>query len=188
MMSVLGKQRRIRRHDHGIAVQFHATHERRFGKTVDQLRVPRTILAQVHLRALTIRGVVVVEIVEPPAGGLIGMLVNDGNAGFTRILPTSLVVGTRLPGSRTDRANHNNIRVGGLDRVEDLLEAVPEHVIDEIFVADAQIFKVERFRMTHAARLAPHSVVAASPLQNSTKCSTSSMYAGMSFCAIGTGP
>ena len=114
------------------------------------------------------------------------MLVNDGNAGFTRILPTSLVVGTAR--SRADRANHNNIRVGGLDRVEDLLEAVPEHVIDEIFVADAQIFKVERFRMTHAARLAPHSVVAASPLQNSTKCSTSSMYAGMSFCAIGTGP
>ena len=79
------------------------------------------------------------------------MLVNDGNAGFTRILPTSLVVGTAR--SRTDRANHNNIRVGGLDRVEDLLEAVPEHVIDEIFVADAQIFKVERFRMTHGGTL-----------------------------------
>ena len=150
-MPVLGKQRRIRRHNHCIAVQFHATHERRFRKTVDQLCVPRAILAQVHLRAFTIRGVVVVEIVEPPAGRLVGMLVNNGNTGFTCILPTSLIVGATR--SRTDRANHNNIRVGGLDLVEDLLEAVLEHVIDKIFVANAQIFKVERFRMTHGGTL-----------------------------------
>ena len=79
------------------------------------------------------------------------MLVDDGNARFARVLPAGFIVWAAR--SRADRTDDDDIRVGGFDSVEDLLETVLEHVIDEILVADAQIFKVERFRMTHGGTL-----------------------------------
>ena len=150
-VAVLGEQRRVGRHVHHVAVQFHAAHERRFGQAVDELGVPGAVFAEVDLRALAVGVIVVVEVVKPPAGGLVGMLVHDRNAGLARIRPTLLVVLSAR--RRPDRADHGDFGVRGFDGVENLLEAVLEHVVDQVLVADAEILQIERLDMAHCGAL-----------------------------------
>ena len=68
VMSVFGEQRGVGGHDHRVAVQFHASHECRFGQAVDQLCVPGSVFSEIDFRAFAVRVVVMVEVVEPPAG------------------------------------------------------------------------------------------------------------------------
>ena len=79
------------------------------------------------------------------------MLVHDRNAGLARIRPTLLVVLSAR--RRPDRADHGDFGVRGFDGVENLLEAVLEHVVDEILIADAEVFEAERLRMAHGGTL-----------------------------------
>ena len=94
------------------------------------------------------------------------MLVHNRNAGLARIRPTLLVVLSAR--RRPDRADHGDFGVRGFDGVENLLEAVLEHVVDQVLVADAEILQIERLDMAHL-------LVAESALQKSMRPSTSSM-------------
>ena len=151
MVPILGEQRSVGGHGHHIAVEFHASHEGRFGQAVDQLGVPGAVFAEVDLRPLAVRVVVVVEVVEPPAGRLVGMFVDDRQTRFARVLPAFLIILTA--GGGTDGADDDDVRICGFDGVENLLEAVFEHVVDEILVADAEVFEAERLRVTHGGAL-----------------------------------
>ena len=101
------------------------------------------------------------------------MLVHDRNAGLARIRPTLLVVLSAR--RRPDRADHGDFGVRGFDGVENLLEAVLEHVVDQVLVADARYSRLNGSIWPIAARLAAHLLVAESALQKSMRPSTSSM-------------
>lgn len=88
---------------------------------------------------------------EPPARRLVGVFVDDRDAGLARVVPALLVVAAGR--RRADRADDGDLRVRGLDGIEDALEAVLEHVVDEILVADAEVFEAERLGMAHRRTL-----------------------------------
>ena len=100
------------------------------------------------------------------------MFVDNRQTRFARVLPAFLVILTA--GGGTDGADDDDVRICGFDGVENLLEAVLEHVVDKILVADARYSRPNGSGWPMAARLAPHSV-AVLPLQNSMRWSTSSM-------------
>ena len=88
------------------------------------------------------------------------MFVDDRQARFARVFPTFLIV--LAAGGWSDGADDDDVRVCGFDGIEDLLEAVFEHVVDEVFIADAEVFEAERFRVAHGGALgAPFGVGAA---------------------------
>ena len=79
------------------------------------------------------------------------MFVDNRQTRFARVLPAFLVILTA--GGGTDGADDDDVRICGFDGVENLLEAVLEHVVDKILVADAEIFEAERLRMAHGGTL-----------------------------------
>ena len=79
------------------------------------------------------------------------MFVDDRYAGLARVLPAFLIVLTAW--GRPDGANDDDVGICGLDRVEDLLETILEHRVDEVFVADAEVFEAEWLGMSHGGAL-----------------------------------
>ena len=113
------------------------------------------------------------------------MFVDDRQTRFARVLPAFLIILTA--GGGTDGADDDDVRICGFDGVENLLEAVFEHVVDEILVADAEVFEAERLRVTHGGALgAPFGGGAAVAEFDEVEYFID--VSGISSCATGTGP
>ena len=150
-MAVLTEQRRVRGHRHHVAVGLHPAHDRGLGQTVDQPRVPGTVFAQVDPRTIPVGVVVMVEVMEPPAGRTVGVLVHDRHVQFAGDAPSLVVImAARV---RADRADDRDLGMRGTHRVINTTEPVLENGIDPVLVADAEVFQPERLRMPHAGPL-----------------------------------
>ena len=164
-----GEERRVARHLYNVGVALAAREERRLGERRTQVVVAvetpsavrhrvHCVLAHEHLRAVAVVAVVTLRIVDEPLIGIVDVLVHDHIAVFL-VDDLPVIVGILRTDIHARRRNDGNIeefqKVGELALVDILPHAekagseVIEILVAPVFVADAEVFEIERRGVTH---------------------------------------
>ena len=104
------------------------------------------IFTQIDLRTVAVVTVVELLVMDEPTRCLVVMLIHNRYLQLIRQSPSRFIVTSLVEGS--DRSDHGNLRIGSPDSLVDLGEAFREHIRDQVFVTDTDVFQVERLRMT----------------------------------------
>ena len=148
---VFCQQRSIRTHVHYISIPFQSSQIKCFGQSCFHIRSASGdvsgIFAQIYFRFFrAVVLVIEVLIVQEPSRRLIIMFVYHRNTEFVRQFPAFHIVCSLI--ERTYCADNDYLRIFLFDSKVYHREAFFEDIGDQVFIADADIFQIERLRMT----------------------------------------
>ena len=146
------QQRCIRGELHHITVTFQRGHVDRLGQRVLQCASPRGIFAKVHFGPSTRITIVAMEVFQKPSPTFIIVLVYHRHSQLTGDFPPFFIVLPRF--SRTCCPYDRDFRIFVLDGFVNHLETRFKLRGDMVFVPNAYILQVERFRMARRRTLA----------------------------------
>ena len=149
-VSLFGEERRVGRHGDDVTVALDGCQVEGLGQcrfdVIGPSRQVCGIFAQVDFRFLPVIAVVKVLVMYKPSGRVVVMLIHDGHFQSVGQRPSFFVV--RAFVERASRADDRDVGMMFADGFVDEGKAFLKCVSDEVFIANADVFEVERGRMS----------------------------------------